>query len=92
MEELFFAGLIGNVQIDSIIPYILRMETAEYSNQMGSMDSSPSPSTTASEPNYQEPTPAFVISPMVSAHPHDGILSIDGMETHHDIAVVSQES
>ena len=30
MEELFFAGLIGNVQIDSIIPYILRMETAEY--------------------------------------------------------------
>lgn len=30
MEELFFAGLIGSVQIDSIIPYILRMETAEY--------------------------------------------------------------
>lgn len=35
MEELFFAGLIGNVQIDSIIPYILRMETAEYNSQMG---------------------------------------------------------
>ncbi len=35
MEELFFAGLIGSVQIDSIIPYILRMETAEYSSQMG---------------------------------------------------------
>lgn len=34
MEELFFAGLIGNVQIDSIIPYILRMETAEYNTQM----------------------------------------------------------
>lgn len=34
MEELFFAGLIGNVQIDSIIPYILRMETAEYNSQM----------------------------------------------------------
>lgn len=31
-EELFFAGLIGNVQIDSIIPYILRMETAEYTS------------------------------------------------------------
>ncbi|XP_013380463.1 orphan steroid hormone receptor 2 isoform X2 [Lingula anatina] len=30
MEELFFAGLIGSVQIDSIIPYILRMETTEY--------------------------------------------------------------
>lgn len=34
MEELFFAGLIGNVQIDSIIPYILRMETGEYSPQL----------------------------------------------------------
>ncbi len=34
MEELFFAGLIGNVQIDSIIPYILRMETTEYSSQV----------------------------------------------------------
>ncbi|XP_071818136.1 orphan steroid hormone receptor 2-like isoform X2 [Apostichopus japonicus] len=32
MEELFFAGLIGNVQIDSIIPYILRMETTDYNN------------------------------------------------------------
>ncbi|UYV67428.1 NR2C1 [Cordylochernes scorpioides] len=28
-EELFFAGLIGNVQIDSIIPYILKMEANE---------------------------------------------------------------
>lgn len=35
MEELFFAGLIGNVQIDSIIPYILKMETGEYNTQMG---------------------------------------------------------
>jgi hypothetical protein len=35
MEELFFAGLIGNVQIDSVIPYILRMGTGEYSSQRG---------------------------------------------------------
>ncbi|XP_072257368.1 nuclear receptor subfamily 2 group C member 1 isoform X2 [Pyxicephalus adspersus] len=34
MEELFFAGLIGNVQIDSIIPYILRMETTDYNTQI----------------------------------------------------------
>ncbi|XP_030070075.1 nuclear receptor subfamily 2 group C member 1 isoform X2 [Microcaecilia unicolor] len=33
-EELFFAGLIGNVQIDSIIPYILRMEAADYNSQI----------------------------------------------------------
>ena len=35
MEELFFAGLIGNVQIDSVIPYILRMGAGEYSSQRG---------------------------------------------------------
>ncbi|XP_064632538.1 orphan steroid hormone receptor 2-like isoform X2 [Lineus longissimus] len=34
MEEVFFAGLIGNIQIDSIIPYVLRMETAEYNTQL----------------------------------------------------------
>ncbi|CAL8325280.1 unnamed protein product [Merluccius merluccius] len=32
-EELFFTGLIGNVSIDSIIPYILKMETTEYNSQ-----------------------------------------------------------
>nr|CAD7462867.1 unnamed protein product [Timema tahoe] len=36
MEELFFAGLIGNVQIDSVIPYILRMDEGEYCSQIGS--------------------------------------------------------
>ena len=30
LEELFFAGLIGNVQIDSVVPYILKMENSEY--------------------------------------------------------------
>lgn len=33
-EELFFTGLIGNVPIDSIIPYILKMESADYNNQI----------------------------------------------------------
>lgn len=32
-EELFFAGLIGNVRIDSIIPYILKMDTGEYNSK-----------------------------------------------------------
>ena len=32
-EELFFTGLIGNVQIDSIIPYILKMESTDYNSQ-----------------------------------------------------------
>ncbi|KAM6960825.1 nuclear receptor subfamily 2 group C member 1 [Aplochiton taeniatus] len=35
-EELFFAGLIGNVQIDSIIPYILKMESTDYNSQVAS--------------------------------------------------------
>lgn len=33
LEELFFAGLIGNVQIDSVVPYILKMESSEYKSQ-----------------------------------------------------------
>ncbi|XP_063053683.1 nuclear receptor subfamily 2 group C member 1 [Engraulis encrasicolus] len=33
-EELFFAGLIGSVQIDSIIPYILKMEATDYNSQV----------------------------------------------------------
>ncbi|XP_046407023.1 nuclear receptor subfamily 2 group C member 1-A-like isoform X4 [Ischnura elegans] len=40
MEELFFSGLIGNVQIDSVIPYILRMEAGEYNIQLGSPNNS----------------------------------------------------
>ena len=39
MEELFFAGLIGSVQIDSIIPYILRMEPTQYNVQFTSTSS-----------------------------------------------------
>lgn len=31
LEELFFSGLIGSVQIDSVIPYILNMQLSEYS-------------------------------------------------------------
>lgn len=40
MEELFFAGLIGSVQIDSIIPYILRMEPTQYNVQFTTATSS----------------------------------------------------
>ncbi|XP_070193114.1 orphan steroid hormone receptor 2-like isoform X2 [Littorina saxatilis] len=53
MEELFFAGLIGNVQIDNIIPYILRMETAEYNLHMAGQSlpiSTPSQATPTSVP------------------------------------------
>lgn len=32
-EDLFFSGLIGNVHIDSIIPYILKMDSKEFSHQ-----------------------------------------------------------
>jgi len=39
LEELFFAGLIGNVQIDSVVPYILKMETSEYQAQFGGQPS-----------------------------------------------------
>lgn len=38
-EELFFSGLIGQVQIDSIIPYILNMDSKEFTNQFTSTTS-----------------------------------------------------
>ena len=39
MEELFFAALIGTVHIDSVIPYILRMDSTEYNGQFGTGNS-----------------------------------------------------
>ena len=38
LEELFFSGLIGNVKIDSVIPYILNMETGEMNNDQVDAD------------------------------------------------------
>ena len=54
LEDLFFSGLIGNIQIDSVIPYILKMEPKEYQNHLGSQEEesssgSPEPSSPESE-------------------------------------------
>lgn len=46
-EDLFFSGLIGNVQIDSIIPYILKMDANEFTNQFASASASASTSAAA---------------------------------------------
>jgi testicular receptor 2 len=49
-EELFFSGLIGSVQIDSIIPYILKMDANDFNAEFMSSrvktaaETSPSPS------------------------------------------------
>jgi len=52
LEDLFFSGLIGNIQIDSVIPYILKMEPREYQNHLGVKSemgsSSPEPHSPAS--------------------------------------------
>ena len=34
LEELFFSGLIGSVQIDSVIPYILNMQVFKNLNTL----------------------------------------------------------
>ncbi|KAL8606149.1 hypothetical protein ACOMHN_067132 [Nucella lapillus] len=68
MEELFFAGLIGNVQIDNIIPYILRMETAEYNLHMAGHAlplSTPTPPPPPS--SSSTPAPPAVVPVVVSA-------------------------
>jgi len=33
IEEVFFTGLIGNIQIDTIIPHILKMDPSEYTTK-----------------------------------------------------------
>ncbi|CAG2102756.1 unnamed protein product [Medioppia subpectinata] len=48
-EELFFSGLIGSVQIDSIIPYILKMDPNDFnaefmSSRVKTSETSPPPS------------------------------------------------
>ena len=45
LEDLFFSGLIGNIQIDSVIPYILKMEPKEYQNHLGGSDQEEASST-----------------------------------------------
>lgn len=77
-EELFFTGLIGNVSIDSIIPYILKMETAEYNSQ----DSDPAewhPITPTPRTDYLHITQSIILQqPLVfwrcMVQSHSGIL------------------
>ncbi|XP_076469679.1 orphan steroid hormone receptor 2-like [Babylonia areolata] len=79
MEELFFAGLIGNVQIDNIIPYILRMETAEYNLHMAGQ-SLPISTTTPPPPSS---TSSSTGVPVVST-------SSSSADHHHNSPMVTQ--
>ena len=56
LEDIFFSGLIGNIQIDTIISYILKMEPKEYQNHLVETGISlhasvPSTSTPATSPS-----------------------------------------
>ena len=53
VEELFFAGLIGSVEINSIIPYIMRLDAVEYGALLrGGGIAVASTSTTSDSPTY----------------------------------------
>ena len=54
LEDLFFSGLIGNIQIDSVIPYILKMEPKEYQNHLGSQEDQEESSSGSPEPESPE--------------------------------------
>ena len=51
LEDLFFSGLIGNIQIDSVIPYILKMEPKEYQNHLGDSQEEVGESSSSPEPS-----------------------------------------
>lgn len=57
-EELFFSGLIGNVQIDSIIPYILGMDANEFTNQFTTTASTSSDRDIRSKTDHDSPSKA----------------------------------
>merc|ERR1719391_886538 len=48
--DLFFSGLIGNIQIDSVIPYILKMEPREYQNHLGVKEEPSGPAESSENP------------------------------------------
>ena len=50
LEDLFFSGLIGNIQIDSVIPYILKMEPREYQNHLGVKEEPSGPAESSENP------------------------------------------
>merc|ERR1712117_449798 len=54
LEDLFFSGLIGNIQIDSVIPYILKMEPKEYQNHLGASQEDQEESSSSPEPSSPE--------------------------------------
>ena len=89
MEELFFAGLIGNVQIDSIIPYILRMETAEYSSQVGGnplQSDGASPQLLTGTPvHLQSLGISQIATPVSSLHPGTTIRTVSSPKYIHTI-------
>ncbi|XP_076813672.1 orphan steroid hormone receptor 2-like isoform X2 [Clavelina lepadiformis] len=65
-EEIFFAGLIGSVQIDSIIPYILRMETSEFAAGVGS-ESIPSTENAGEiSPEHPQPFSSEVVEAVIT--------------------------
>ena len=75
-EELFFAGLIGNVQIDSIIPYILRMDTSEFSMTGVGYPSSPVPETPSDPVPESHPfSPENVAAIFHNQYGSNGLLS-----------------
>ena len=73
LEDLFFSGLIGNIQIDSVIPYILKMEPKEYQNHLGATQEDPEESSSSPEPSSPE-----------SGHKRDSDKDSDDMETNSD--------
>ena len=57
LEDLFFSGLIGNIQIDSVIPYILKMEPKEYQNHLGGSEEPEETGSSSPEPPVSPESP-----------------------------------
>ena len=59
IEELFFSGIIGNIKIDAVIPYILQMEGGGVGEAGG-----PDEQTLGPSPPPSPPTTESLITPL----------------------------
>ena len=86
LEDLFFSGLIGNIQIDSVIPYILKMEPKEYQNHLGSSDREDA----SSSPEPPSPGPASPVKRDEEKEPESEEMETSGSSLKVKVSLSTQ--
>jgi hypothetical protein len=86
VEELFFAGLIGSVELDSIIPYIMRLDAVEFSTLLRGGGIAVSTATTTQQPATATTTLSSSSSSYINSYMQLSAAPVAGVTTQ---AIVS---